>query len=342
MHNAQFNENDGLPHLICFVCEKRIIDAITLRQQAAETFACLSAMISKAAFLESDTKSTIVEQTVQRYVIVHEQFDDDDEYDDGGAGSADEVVNLDIESCDGGNAGSYFAKSNNAYEYEAGDDADDILDEPSAEEVDSDEVEDAVMLQFKRDLLVQKQGDGKLRIKTEKSHKKKKFGTAETATSGGGEEERRHLCNVCQKKFLRRSNLIDHLRLHANERLFKCSFCDKAFVQAGNLKAHMRVHTKERPYECQLCNKTYNQSGALKVHYRSHTNERNYKCDDCTKAFTNASDLKKHQRVHNPDLMFKCEHCERRFAQRGNLRVHVTNNHGPLLAIRKSEIDSIH
>lgn len=78
-------------------------------------------------------------------------------------------------------------------------------------------------------------------------------------------ENRPHDCKVCNKTFMRKSNLVDHLRLHANVRLFKCTYCDKSFVQAGNYRSHLRIHTKERPYKCSLCSKTYNQSSALKV-----------------------------------------------------------------------------
>lgn len=77
--------------------------------------------------------------------------------------------------------------------------------------------------------------------------------------------KRPHICKVCDKTFLRKSNLIDHLRLHANLRLYQCEFCDKSFVQAGNFKSHLRIHTKERPFQCSVCPKTYNQSSALKV-----------------------------------------------------------------------------
>lgn len=78
-------------------------------------------------------------------------------------------------------------------------------------------------------------------------------------------ENRPHNCKVCNKSFMRKSNLVDHLRLHANLRLYKCDHCDKSFVQAGNYRSHLRIHTKERPYKCSMCPKTYNQSSALKV-----------------------------------------------------------------------------
>jgi hypothetical protein len=68
-----------------------------------------------------------------------------------------------------------------------------------------------------------------------------------TADSGFDDPGRKHICNVCNKKFQKRSNLIDHLRLHANVKVFSCEYCEKSFVQAGNYKAHIRTHTKEKP-----------------------------------------------------------------------------------------------
>lgn len=94
---------------------------------------------------------------------------------------------------------------------------------------------------------------------------------------------RKHACNVCNKKFQKRSNLIDHLRLHANVKVFACDFCEKSFVQAGNYKAHLRTHTKEKPFQCQYCDKSYSQSSSLKIHVRSHTQEKNYICETCDK-----------------------------------------------------------
>ncbi|XP_055327019.1 zinc finger protein 502-like [Sitodiplosis mosellana] len=145
--------------------------------------------------------------------------------------------------------------------------------------------------------------------------------------NAGKKSRRSHKCEVCEKTFMRKSNLVDHLRLHANVRLYKCEYCGKEFVQAGNYRSHLRIHTKERPYKCSMCPKTYNQSSALKVHIRSHTNEKNYVCNTCNKGFTNSSDLNKHIRVHDPSLKVKCEHCDKTFAQRVNLKNHILRHH---------------
>lgn len=73
--------------------------------------------------------------------------------------------------------------------------------------------------------------------------KKELFEEREANKSG---TQRRHKCDVCEKTFMRKSNLVDHLRLHANVRLFKCQYCDKEFVQAGNYRSHLRVSKKNR------------------------------------------------------------------------------------------------
>lgn len=140
-------------------------------------------------------------------------------------------------------------------------------------------------------------------------------------------EEKKHICNVCSKKFSGRSNLVEHLRLHANIKMYQCPDCSKSFVQSGNLTVHMRVHTKERPYQCSLCPKNYNQSSALKIHVRSHTNERNYVCMECPKRFTNGTDLNKHIRIHDDALKIPCPHCNILFSQKYNLMKHIKRIH---------------
>lgn len=50
----------------------------------------------------------------------------------------------------------------------------------------------------------------------------KKVSPKKINDAGLDDPNRRHCCNVCNKKFQKRSNLIDHLRLHANVKVFSC------------------------------------------------------------------------------------------------------------------------
>mmetsp|Transcript_35537 Transcript_35537/g.141710 ORF Transcript_35537/g.141710 Transcript_35537/m.141710 type:complete len:312 (-) Transcript_35537:2346-3281(-) len=55
-------------------------------------------------------------------------------------------------------------------------------------------------------------------------------------------------CNVCGKSFAKKYTLIQHQRIHNNERTHKCPIegCGKDFVQRANLSQHMRYHTGEK------------------------------------------------------------------------------------------------
>lgn len=153
--------------------------------------------------------------------------------------------------------------------------------------------------------------------------------TSKTKSLNNQNAFRRHICEVCNKKFMKKSNLIDHLRLHANMKPFQCEHCEKSFVQSGNYKAHLRTHTLERPFVCSYsgCRKSYNQSSALRIHIRTHTNEKNYVCVTCKKRFTNSSDLKKHEGIHDQVKKFQCDRCEKSYAQKSHLVKHEISAH---------------
>jgi len=60
--------------------------------------------------------------------------------------------------------------------------------------------------------------------------------------------EKLYNCDVCEKYFSQKRNLISHLRTHTVEQLYNCN--DKSFSQNNNLINHQRMHTGEKPYQC--------------------------------------------------------------------------------------------
>ena len=76
--------------------------------------------------------------------------------------------------------------------------------------------------------------------------------------------------------------------------------CD---AKRGNIINHQRIHSNEKPYQCDVCNKKFTEKGIIVKHHRIHSNEKPYQCDVCDKQFTRRDCLAKHQRIHSKKNM---------------------------------------
>lgn len=84
-----------------------------------------------------------------------------------------------------------------------------------------------------------------------------------------GQEARRHLCEVCGKKFITPSDLRTHVSgVHHNVKKFVCEFCGLSFKISSTLMYHRRLHTGERPHVCQMCGRTFMKPNGLAKHVR--------------------------------------------------------------------------
>ena len=58
---------------------------------------------------------------------------------------------------------------------------------------------------------------------------------------------------------------------------FKCHVCNKPFLHRGHLNEHMRKHSGEKPYKCDVCLNVFGWKRSLTLHKMIHTGEKPYK-----------------------------------------------------------------
>ena len=118
-----------------------------------------------------------------------------------------------------------------------------------------------------------------------------------------------HQCEYCQKRFLFKSVLTKHIRIHTEEKPYQCEYCQKRFAWGNYLAKHVRIHTKEKPYQCEYCQKCFVWKDSLTQHIRIHTKEKQpiHQCEFCQKCFVSQGSLTRHIiRIHKEDP-YQCE-----------------------------------
>jgi uncharacterized Zn-finger protein len=117
------------------------------------------------------------------------------------------------------------------------------------------------------------------------------------------------------------------LRTHIGEKPYQCEVCNRRFTQKHNLIVHMKKHTEENPYQCHICNHNFTQKIHLTEHIRTHTGEKPYHCELCNRRFTQKTHLTEHKRTHTKEKPYHCELCNRSYTQKHNLTAHIKTQH---------------
>ncbi len=171
-------------------------------------------------------------------------------------------------------------------------------------------------------------------------------------------------CYFCHKKLSQSCNLVEHLRIHTQEkpfickenfckyscthlyslknhqrrfhsstsfqingRIWECYFCFKSYRQFGDLVIHMRRHTKEVPFKCSFCKKKYIGRQALTYHIATHTNETPFSCFECDKEFKTSCQLKGHMSTHTKEQRYFCQFCSYASYFKRDFNTHLLKRH---------------
>ncbi|XP_065086700.1 zinc finger protein 658B-like [Ochlerotatus camptorhynchus] len=144
-------------------------------------------------------------------------------------------------------------------------------------------------------------------------------------------------CEPCNRNYGSKHNLYVHnLQAHPapEQESHQCSVCGKKFTRECFLRAHLKYHV---PAQCPMCDRTMSTVYTLKVHMRKVHSEQpreripSYSCDTCGKAYHQKQSLQRHINLQHLGLedtdRIQCPVCAKWVINKHYLKVHIRNLH---------------
>ncbi|XP_037816626.1 zinc finger protein 62 homolog [Lucilia sericata] len=135
-------------------------------------------------------------------------------------------------------------------------------------------------------------------------------------------------CDECEKTFVVRAHLEEHIKRHKDQENLICLVCEREFPNNAVLREHMRIHSSENPYLCPKCGKTFSSNSCLHQHMERHLGLKKHQCPECPMRFNCRSDIKKHMSTHLKVKPHVCDTCGARFTRSYSLINHKISHSG--------------
>ena len=112
--------------------------------------------------------------------------------------------------------------------------------------------------------------------------------------------EKKHICQLCGKKFITNQEFVTHTRTHSGEKPYTCDVCDHRFSTSSNLRKHESVHGKPDSIICKICGKSISSKKYLVKHIEQTHSSKSVSCSICSQKFKYDLLLRRHtKRKHN-------------------------------------------
>lgn len=141
-------------------------------------------------------------------------------------------------------------------------------------------------------------------------------------------------CDHCKKRFVNRTTLATHLRLHEGPLpREECPICHK-LVRVIQLKYHVQRHGNKDKFLCVDCDKTFSHLATYQAHLkysRAHATDSVFKfpCPMCNKGYPSKEAMQDHFNYqHLGKTSHKCSICDKPIASRANVEKHMMRMHG--------------
>ncbi|XP_037521517.1 zinc finger protein 771-like [Rhipicephalus sanguineus] len=138
--------------------------------------------------------------------------------------------------------------------------------------------------------------------------------------------EKQYACDVCDRKFTQKRDLVIHSRGHTGEKPFECSLCPATFASSQYRKKHMLTHTGDRLHECSVCGRRLATETILARHALTHSGKKAFACHVCGRKFSRTDALRVHARTHTGEKLYTCHLCPASFAHLVTLKNHVASH----------------
>ena len=141
------------------------------------------------------------------------------------------------------------------------------------------------------------------------------------------------ICPECQRRFIDKKGLRNHMWQHDASIRFPCSHpgCTKVFGSHRLRHAHMRAHTSGKTFKCDECTAAFKwprglSSHKLKVHPKNEPNK--FLCGRCSESFRTQGLLTIHMsKAHFNEKRFECSKCKKRFQHEEERETHLVLEH---------------